>query len=319
MLRSRLACRIFINVVVLALPAIAATAPASSIVRAPVLLAEEHLQVSIVARAVQPGEVVRVDVECACESAPHATAFGLELPLSVGPGPTRYQGFIGVDLDTVPGSYPVVIETSESAVSRTVILDVKAKRFPTRTLRVAPEYVDPPADVVGRILTEAALTDGLFKTVTPRRWTSAFVLPLATRPTANFGSRSVFNGVGRNPHAGVDFSSRTGTVVTAPAEGTVALARELYFTGNTVIIDHGAGLYSLFAHLSSIAVTPGQAVVQNATLGRVGATGRATGPHLHWSVRLNGARVDPLSLLTATAASPEAPSRQPAHSEQAER
>ncbi len=285
---------------------VATTIAAATLLCAPIAQGRDRLEVAIVARTVQPGEVVRVDVECACESAPRATAFGLPLPLAMAADPTRYQGFIGVDLDTAPGTYPVVIGTAESSPSRTITLNVAAKRFPTRTLRVAPEYVEPPADAIDRILTEAALTDGLFKIVTPRGWTSAFVLPLATRPTPNFGSRSVFNGVARNPHAGVDFSSPAGTIVIAPAGGTVALARELYFTGNTVILDHGGGLYSLFAHLSSIAATAGETVAQGATLGQVGATGRVTGPHLHWSVRLNGARVDPLSLLTATQLPPAA-------------
>jgi hypothetical protein len=264
--------------------------------------AQEGLDVSIVARAVQPGEVVRVDVTCACAVAPRATAFGRAVPLVLSVDGTRWQGLVGVDLDALPGPYPLLVEVAgqNPALARTTVLDVQPARFKTRTLRVASKYVDPPTEVVDRIVTEAALLDRIFNTITPATSTHPFALPLPTRPTSNFGSRSVFNGQPRNPHAGIDFSSPSGTIVTAPSAGTIVLARELYFTGNTVIIDHGAGLYSLFAHLSSMTVGAGDAAGQGARLGRVGATGRATGPHLHWSVRLNGARVDPLSLIEAT-------------------
>jgi murein DD-endopeptidase MepM/ murein hydrolase activator NlpD len=112
-----------------------------------------------------------------------------------------------------------------------------------------------------------------------------------------FGTRSVFNGQPRSPHGGADFLSPAGTPVHAPAGGRVLLARDLYYTGNSVVIDHGAGLVSLFAHLSRIDVSDGAAVQTGQVIGLVGATGRVTGPHLHWSVRAGGARVDPLSLL----------------------
>jgi murein DD-endopeptidase MepM/ murein hydrolase activator NlpD len=100
----------------------------------------------------------------------------------------------------------------------------------------------------------------------------------------------------------VDFSSPRGTPVRAPAAGIVVLASDLFFTGNTVVLDHGAGVVSVFAHLSSTTVQPGESVSEGAPLGLVGATGRATGPHLHWSVRLHGSRVDPLSVVATTQA-----------------
>lgn len=265
-------------------------------------LAQGVLDVAIVARAVQPGEVVRVDVECACQSVPRATAFGLAIPLALSEDGTRWQGLVGIDLDAAAGRYPLVVELPGGgpAGTRTVTLDVKPARFATRTLHVADQYVDPPANVVDRIISEAALLERTFKKATPAASGRPFTLPLTTPPTPNFGRRSVFNGKPRNPHAGIDFSSPTGTIVTAPAAGTIVLARDLFFTGNTVVVDHGGGLYSLFAHLSSMTVAPGEVATPGAPLGRVGATGRATGPHLHWSVRLNGARVDPLSLIDAT-------------------
>ena len=135
----------------------------------------------------------------------------------------------------------------------------------------------------------------------------------ASRPVegvavSGFGVRSVLNGQPRGSHNGLDLAAVTGTPVFAPTPGVVAFAREFYYSGNTVIVDHGQGLFSTMAHLSAIDVKEGERVAKGALLGKVGATGRVTGPHLHWAVRLHGDRVDPLSLLEALAASvaPEA-------------
>ncbi len=112
-----------------------------------------------------------------------------------------------------------------------------------------------------------------------------------------FGTRSVFNGERRSPHRGADFLSPAGTPVAAPSTGVVLLAGDLYYTGGTVVLDHGAGLISIFAHLSSVDTKTGERVEAGAVLGKVGATGRVTGAHLHWTLLANGVRVDPLSLL----------------------
>lgn len=265
--------------------------------------AQPGIGVVLVARGMQPGEVVRVEVTCACgQVGPRARAFGLDVPLDLSSDGARWQGLVGLDLEVVPGVYPLVVDVphQREVLPRETALRVQPKQFSTRTLRVAPEFVDPPADLADRARREASLLDRLFKTITPRAWDRPFGLPLTSQPTRNFGSRSVFNGEPRNPHAGIDFNSPAGTVVIAPAAGTVVLASDLFFTGNTIVIDHGAGLYSLFAHLSSMTVAMGDIVGLGTKLGHVGATGRATGPHLHWGVRLNGARVDPLSLIVAT-------------------
>src|SRR5690606_30907835 len=137
-------------------------------------------------------------------------------------------------------------------------------------------------------------------TISGRAWHGSVALPVAGRPSSNFGLRSVYNGQPRSPHGGVDFSSPTGTPVRAPAGGRVALAEDLYFTGQTVILDHGLGLFSVLAHLSAMQVEQGSLVDGGTVVGRVGATGRVTGPHLHWGIRLHGARVDPISLIVAS-------------------
>ena len=120
--------------------------------------------------------------------------------------------------------------------------------------------------------------------------------PVPGEANSAFGTRSIFNGKARNPHGGADFLSPSGTPIHAPNAGRQYVC-DLYFTGNTIVIDHGLGLFSMLAHLSSMDVAEGDRVVAGQVLGRVGATGRVTGPHLHWAVRATGACADPLSLL----------------------
>jgi len=129
-------------------------------------------------------------------------------------------------------------------------------------------------------------------------WRGNFQFPLAgiTQGT-NFGKRRVLNGQARPPHTGADFPAVTGTPVHATQSGRVALAEELFFSGNTVILDHGLGVYSLYGHLSAIGVESGESVKAGEIIGKVGATGRVTGPHLHWGVTVNKARVNPAQLV----------------------
>lgn len=268
-----------------------------------------ELHVAVVARAVQPGEVVRLHVTCRCGGVPpRVTALGREVqlfPASPGSRGDLWHGLVGIDVETSPGVYPVSVHDVERGVpAHATDLRVRARRFPARRLRVSPQFVDPSPSDLERILRDAAALKTLFAGLTPRRWDGAFAAPVAARATSNFGTRSIFNGQPRSPHAGVDYRARAGTPVVAPAAGRIVMADDLFFTGNTLVVDHGLGLFSLFAHLETMTVKPGDLVDRGAIVGRVGITGRTTGPHLHWGIRLNGARVDPLSLLFATTANP---------------
>ena len=260
------------------------------------------LTISALARAIQPGEVVQLTVSCACTSSPRpgrARVFDQEVPLAPA-GAGAWSGLIGLDVNTAPGTYRVRVEVeplNAPPLAATYTLTVTTKRFPTRQLRVAPAYVDPPPAEVDRILAEAKRLDALFEQTTWRERVGPFQAPVGAAAGNTFGARSVFNGQARSPHAGVDFRSPAGTPVVAPAAAVVALAGDLFFTGRTVVLDHGRGLYSVLAHLSTIAVADGDVVERADVVGKVGATGRATGPHLHWGTRLHGARVDPLALL----------------------
>ncbi|HEY4230913.1 MAG TPA: M23 family metallopeptidase [Thermoanaerobaculia bacterium] len=175
---------------------------------------------------------------------------------------------------------------------------VASGNFPQQKLSVNPAYVEPPESEKERIAHDREKVAAVWAAPpTPRVWDRAFVLPVEATPGGNFGARRVFNGKTQSRHAGADLVAAAGTPIKAPAAGTVRLAEDLYFSGGTVIVDHGGDLFTTYFHMSRIDVKPGDRVRTGDVLGAVGATGRATGPHLHWGARLNGARVNPLGLL----------------------
>jgi murein DD-endopeptidase MepM/ murein hydrolase activator NlpD len=262
--------------------------------------AAEPLRVTQAARSIQPGELVVLTIMPVPESTRevHVVAFGRTIP-AFKAGEIEWHALVAIDLDTPPGVYPVSIETRPGSGAQMLSeLRVKPRHFPTRTLQVDEAFVTVPPALEARTAREAADLQRLWTASSPQRlWSGPFVRPVPGRATSIFGTRSIYNGKPRSPHSGADFLSPAGTDIGAPNAGRIVLARELYFSGNTVVIDHGLGLFSLLAHLSEIDVHEGDTVATGEVVGRVGATGRVTGPHLHWAVRASGARVDPLSLL----------------------
>ena len=258
------------------------------------------LVVTVHARAQQPGEVVLLSVVTP-GPAETVTARGFTHHLPVYQvDRTTWRVLAGIDLETPVGRYPVIIDATAGGkrIETITTIEVRDKKFPTRTLKVDEAFVNPPAAEMKRIADEAARLSAIWSVDTPRAlWDGPWVRPVGDPANSAFGSRSVFNGQPRAPHGGADFLSPAGTPVAAPAGGTVVVAAPLYYTGNTVVIDHGLGVYSMFAHFAAMSVREGDVVTAGQVVGRVGATGRVTGPHLHWAVRVAGARVDPLSLL----------------------
>ena len=270
-----------------------------ALVAALLLQTTDDIQLSVRARSVQPGEVVVLSISPRSPSGPlRVRAFGKELTAyQDGDG---WRAIIGIDLGTKPGTYPVHVESGVPGgrAQATYELRVEPKMFRTRRLTVDEAFVTPPASELPRIEKEAATLAATFAASSPARlWTMPFARPVPHEANSAFGTRSILNGKRRTDHGGADFLSPAGTPIGAPNAGRVALAQNLYFSGNTVIIDHGLGMFSMLAHLSRIDVQPGDAVTAGQRIGLVGATGRITGPHLHWAVRINNARVDPLSLL----------------------
>lgn len=258
------------------------------------------ISLAVDARALQPGELVVLTVTT---SAPVTSVRGRGFDRPLAPwrvDDTTWRALIGIDLDVAPGAYDVTVETGPAAAPTRARrrLVVTAKQFPTRRLTVNPDFVDPPATVLARIEAEAKRISAIWQSSAPSPlWSGVFMSPVPERANSAFGTRSIFNGQARSPHGGADFPSPEGTAVRAPNAGRVVLAGDLYYTGQTVAIDHGLGLVSLFAHLSAIDVLEGASVTPGQVLGRVGSTGRVTGAHLHWTVRAGGARIDPLSLV----------------------
>jgi len=251
--------------------------------------------VAVAARAVQPGEVLLVTVTAGVADAPVTVrAFGRDWPVYALEA-RRWRALVGIDLETRPGRYTLTVATRSGRAVRP--LEVQPHAFPTRRLTVDPDLVNPPPEARERIERETRELAAVWAGSPPDHLWGAFVRPVPDEANSAFGTRSFYNGEARSPHTGADFLSPAGRPVKAPAAGRVALAGARYFTGNTIVIDHGMGLFSLLAHLSEIDVHAGDTVAAGDLIGKVGATGRVTGPHLHWTVRLNGARVDPLSLL----------------------
>jgi len=249
------------------------------------------------ARAIRPGEVVLLTIEAPVSAQQVSVrAFDRDWAAYREPGSGTWRVLVGIDLDATIGAHDAIVSAgTERATER---LTVVSRAFPTRRLAVNPDLVHPPPDQQARVDREAKHLHDLWENPAPQRlWTARFVRPVPDEANSAFGTRSVYNGEARPPHTGADFLSPTGRPVQAPNAGRVVLADPQYFSGNTVIIDHGLGLFSILAHLSEIDVKPGDTVAAGQVVGKVGATGRVTGPHLHWGVRLNNARVDPLSLL----------------------
>lgn len=251
-------------------------------------------------RTLSPGSVVLLTVK---SSAPLTTLAGQAFGRPVRfweTGPLEWRGLVAADLGAKPGAYNVDVtgaDTTGAAGGGKTTLTVVRKQFETRRLRVGGEFVNPPAAEAERIASEAMRLAAIFTHATPRAWRGTFQVPVPGTATSSFGRLTVLNGEPRGRHQGADFRAATGTPVVAPNAGRVVLAEDLYFSGNTLVIDHGLGMFSLLAHLSHIDVTEGRDVVRGEMLGLSGATGRVTGPHLHWALRLSEFSVDPLAVV----------------------
>jgi len=226
---------------------------------------------------------------------------GERFPLALGEQNGIYEGLIGIDMSTPPATYEVKVTARDGdgqVYSGHLSLKVEKVDFGTEELSLPSHLVDLDEKTLERVRKEAKQLQTLFQGFREERlWRGAFIRPVEGELSDTFGLSRIINGKQSSPHTGVDLKGEEGTPVLASNSGMVVLVDELFFTGKSVILDHGWGLYSMYFHLSEALVKKGERVDTGTTLGRVGSTGRSTGPHLHWGVKLNGARVDPLSLL----------------------
>jgi murein DD-endopeptidase MepM/ murein hydrolase activator NlpD len=186
----------------------------------------------------------------------------------------------------------------EGNKSEKIVLHVKQGKYKKETLKVNPKKVKPPKSEKNRIWKEYLESKKIYATVTKKRyWKKPFLMPLNSKITSNYGNARIYNGSLKGFHSGTDFRAPTGTNLKAVNDGVVVVASRRYYSGNAVIIDHGEGIYSSYSHLSKILVKEGQRVKQKDILGLSGATGRVTGPHLHFSIIIESKKIDPLDFI----------------------
>lgn len=216
-------------------------------------------------------------------------------------GAGGWYALAGVDVEAAPGSSTLAIHAhlangEERDLSRTVT--ILPAHYRSAELSVAPRFIEPNPAELKQIESEIALKKKVFSASAPEPlWTGDFRAPVRAAPTDSFGTQRTFNGKLASVHKGMDFRAHMGTPVHAGNSGVVVLAERLYFEGNCVVLDHGLGLYTIAMHLSKIDVHDGEHVAKDQLLGLSGATGRVTGPHLHWAVRWGNAYLDPAKLL----------------------
>ncbi|MFM8845306.1 MAG: peptidoglycan DD-metalloendopeptidase family protein [Gammaproteobacteria bacterium] len=247
-----------------------------------------------------PGGVAILDVPGETGRAPAVTFDGNRV--MVLPGPAGWRAIVGIPLARAPGAAAIEIRSGNTILTQG--FTVAGKAYATQRLKVAPKHVDLSPQDAARVEQEQPRIRTAMATFTDAAPTTMnFVSPVKGPRSSSFGLRRVFNDQPRNPHSGMDIAAPTGTPIFAPAPGKVIENGDFFFNGNSVFIDHGQGLITLYCHLSKIDVEPGTEVKTGDKLGEVGATGRVTGPHLHWGVALNRAFVDPALFLSASATS----------------
>ena len=217
------------------------------------------------------------------------------------PGEAKgFVGLLGIDLQDEPGAHELAVQVTNAEHSRSLTyrVEVLKEKFRVEHLKLPKDKVDLDEQGLARWKAEQQqVQEALAADSQSKLWHPSFVEPVSGKRTGIFGSVRIMNGQARNPHNGEDIGAPTGTDVAATNDGVVRLTVDHIFSGKGIFLDHGLGFYSMYFHLSEVLVKDGEAVKTGQIIGKVGASGRATGPHLHWGVKLNGARVNPYALL----------------------
>ena len=275
----------------LSLLVLLAIAPRAALAQSPVTLTPA---------LVEAGSPELIRVEAPANTQPEGEWLGRKLEFFRARDGRSWLALAGVDVEAAVGPSKLNIEERNAGGRRDLSLavEIHPAHYRTGSLTVAPKFVEPGPEALKEIEAESELKAKVFAASAPEpEWSGDFRAPVVSPPTDSFGTRRMFNGKLASIHKGMDFRAPMGTVVRAANSGVVVLARPLYYEGNCVVIDHGLGLFTLSMHFSRIDVKEGQHVAQGDRLGLSGATGRVTGPHLHWAVRWQGAYLDPAKLL----------------------
>lgn len=258
----------------------------------------QAFQAEVLPDSVNPGDVLLIKVRAETTALPELGFLNKKFPFYLSFYPVDERNFVAlvpVDMDTPAGEYTVTIKNGEEI--KLVSIKVRAYEFPESHLTLPEEKVTLSPEDQMRADKEGEMLQALWGLETPWAWSGRFMPPLDTELSAVFGVRRIMNGKKNSTHKGVDYRGKIGTPVRAINSGKVVLSEDLFYGGNTLIIDHGMGLYSIYMHLSEFNISKGQQIDRGDIVGLVGKTGRASGPHLHISVRLRGVSVNPVALL----------------------
>jgi murein DD-endopeptidase MepM/ murein hydrolase activator NlpD len=207
-----------------------------------------------------------------------------------------FKAVVGVDLNSEPGTYPLEMMINGNKLLKDI--KIKKKKYPLQRLTLPEDMVILTPENEARVEREQKKMATLWPVDSFRIWNGNFIDPLPGKETGTvFGTRRIINDIPKNSHTGVDITADEGDPVRAPNDGVVVLVDDQFYSGKSVVLDHGQGIYTMFFHLSKINVRYGQAVMKGDVIALVGSTGRSTGAHLHWGARVQGARVDPLELI----------------------
>lgn len=264
----------------------------------PEVMGGEETEISLSSDKIPQGGLGLVTVKAPGNEMPKVTWMGNRVYLVPHEENSMWRGFIAVDLRQKPGSYPLLVREPSSDTETRVPIEVETKDYGVRRLTLPKRMVDLDAQTLERVKKEAKTIRALWQAPASEAvWQGSFLQPLDGEVVGPFGRRSIINDQPRSPHSGVDFKAVRGTPVRAMNHGRVVLTEDRFFAGRSVVVDHGGGILSMYFHLEKVLVQQDQFIEKGRVVGLVGATGRATGPHLHLGIRINGARVDPLGLM----------------------
>jgi len=247
------------------------------------------------------GDLILVRITVKDWETPQMIWMSREVSLAPNRQKTVWHGFLAADLTARPDRYRAFFKKNPSGHEKQLVIEVRKKDYGVRRLNLPKDMVELNTIAHKRVMKESKLMGNLWEAPpsTPL-WNGPFLRPILGKVMGPFGPRTIINNQSRAPHSGVDLKAKKGTPVRATNDGRVALTCDHFFRGRSVVIDHGGGIQSMYFHLERILVQQDEMVTKGHIIGLVGSTGRATGPHLHWGIRVNGTRIDPLRLLSVS-------------------
>jgi len=256
------------------------------------------LDVTLTPPTIGQGEVALLSIQKLGKAKPKVIWMGKKITLLSDNKNEAWTGFIGADLTKKPGRYKIKITLSDSNRPHAITVSVLSRDYGSRRLTLPKEMVELDATTLKRVIEESKTVKGLFiSSDTYPLWMGRWIRPVPGMIVSPFGCRCIINDMERSPHSGVDLKAAEGDPIKATNRGTVALVAHHFFSGLSIIIDHGGDIQSMYFHLSKNFVKVGQVVEKGTIIGLAGSSGRVTGPHRHFAIRLNNGRIDPIKLI----------------------